>query len=465
VSREEDSLFGTDGVRGRPGEGVLAEESIGHLARAIRAVLARRERYPEDIPAGRGNAVYMARDTRSSGPAICDLVAEGLLRGGYQVRDLGVLPTPGAAHVGSVNPECCLVIVISASHNPAEYNGIKLLAPSGAKMSSAFEDTVARLYHEGLDEPASSGLVGAAAVSDLSRAALDAYVGFLVESCKRPERLRGRRLVLDAANGAAFEAAPRVFRELGAEVVLIGDAPDGSNINLRCGALHPQPLAEKTFRDGAVAGFCFDGDADRMIPVTARGDVLDGDHVLALAGRHYRRHGLLPRSTVVATVMSNIGLERALHREGLRLLRTPVGDRNVYRELVAGGHPVGGEQSGHLIFMDFARTGDGILAAVRLLDFLEGEDLDLERESRILERYPQVLENVRVRERVPLESIPAIAAAVREAEAELGSEGRVLLRYSGTEPLARVMLEGPDLDRLRELCGRICEAIRASVPR
>lgn len=458
-------LFGTDGVRDRAGEGLLAPDSVCRLTRATARVLGRRELFGEDFPGPHGNRVLIARDTRSSGAEILELVTDGFLQAGYSVGDLGILPTPGAAHLASVSPDCCLAVVISASHNPAEYNGIKLLAPTGAKISPAFESAVSRCYQE--MESSSDGRPDPGAIGrydDVSSRAIEDYVRFLVSKCRQPERLRGKKVLLDTANGAAYQAAPMVFEALGMDVECVGASPDGTNINAGCGALCTEHLAESMrHSEQGCVGFCFDGDADRMIPITASGTILDGDYVLLLAGRQYHRSGRLPRKTVVATVMSNLGLEEALARDGLNLLRTPVGDRHVYRALIEEQHPIGGEQSGHLIFLEDSRTGDGILAAIRLLDVLESDDLDLDAEARIMNRYPQVLRNVKMRERVPIGAVPGVSGAVRRAERQLGDNGRVLLRWSGTEPLVRVMLEGPSATVVEQLCGGICEAIERHV--
>jgi phosphoglucosamine mutase len=288
--------------------------------------------------------------------------------------------------------------------------------------------------------------------------AFEAYADHLARACQDPSRLRGRRVVLDVSNGAAYRVAPEVFRRLGLEVIALADRPDGQNINKDCGALHPEGLAVRLQREAAAFGFSFDGDGDRVIPVTSRGTVLDGDHVLLAAGRHYLRAGKLPHRTVVATVMSNIGLEVSLRADGIDLLRTDVGDRNVYLAMVERGHPVGGEQSGHILLLEHARTGDGILAALRTLDMVGG---DLEGLAAGMRRYPQVLRNVRVRDKVKLESLPAVQDVVREAKAVLGAQGRVLLRYSGTEPLLRIMIEGPDHGLIASLTDGICRAIHA----
>ena len=455
-------IFGTDGVRDRAGEGYLAPESVRRLMAATADVLRERERFADEIPPGRGDVVYVGRDTRRSGEILLAQVSAELRYQGFSVADVGVLPTGGVAYMASVHDDCCLAVVLSASHNPATYNGIKLLAPIGAKASVAFEEAVADRYHEtGEELVRERGSRGS--MLDLTGQALSEYTRFLVACSWRPERLVGKRVMLDTAQGAASRAAPEVFRALGMQVECLANSPDGSNINRDCGALHPELLAGKVRAGGACLGLCFDGDADRMIPITRSGRVLDGDHVLALAGRYYHRVGKLPKKTVVATVMSNLGLEKALEQEGLRLLRTPVGDRHVYQALAKECHPLGGEQSGHIIFLDDLHSGDGLLAAVRLLDVLESGDLDLDAEAKIMTQYPQVLRNVPIREKVEFSGIPSLAAVLRDVEQELGSDGRILLRYSGTEPLARVMLEGPDQKVIDGLCDKICRVIRENL--
>ena len=451
------SIFGTDGVRDRAGEGFLAAESVVKISVALASVLQDREDFPADIEPGRGQAVYVGRDTRASGPQLLGQLSAGLIAAGFDVCDLGVLPTPGIAEVARSAPECCLAIVLSASHNPAMDNGIKLLSSTGAKVSDAFEAEVSRRFSEGVK----TGSCRSGSLRDLSAEVFELYAGYLVSNCEGG--CEGKKVFLDAANGAASSLAPEVFRRIGAEVRSIGSQPDGQNINDECGALYPDVLAGAVKESGFDIGFCFDGDADRMIPVSATGNVYDGDVVLALAGRHYQAAGKLPGKAVVGTVMSNIGLARSLGGAGIELIRTPVGDRNVFREMREGGHPVGGEQSGHIIFMDYSSTGDGILAAIQLMSFLREYELDLDRGAEIMTRYPQVLKNVKVQEKVELAEVAALSEVVASVEERLGDEGRVLLRYSGTEPLLRVMLEGPRQALVEELCDEICCVVESAI--
>jgi phosphoglucosamine mutase len=289
--------------------------------------------------------------------------------------------------------------------------------------------------------------------------AFECYVAYLASSSSSTGRAQGRKILLDTAQGAAFRVAPEVFRRLGFRVACLGDQPDGRNINDGCGALEPAALAARLREGTGGLGFAFDGDGDRMIPVTAGGVVLDGDHVLYLCGSRLLREGRLPRSTIVATVMSNLGLEVALRKMGVDLLRVAVGDRNVYRTMIEEGYPLGGEQSGHVIFLDDARTGDGTLAAIRCLDSL-GDSLDLDAQAaQAVPRFPQLLRNVAVTDRRHLDDIPALREAIREAESSLGAEGRVVVRYSGTEPLLRVMVEGADGGLVKSFTESICQAI------
>jgi phosphoglucosamine mutase len=454
-AENEVTIFGTDGIRSRSGEGLLAAKELERIVAATVHALGHGPLASGGASASR-RRILIARDTRRSGEEILRSIARSFAVLGHPVLDLGVLPTPAVARLAAAWDRVALGVVISASHNPAEYNGIKFFAESGEKVSEDFERAVSRGYHAGVAPPRAPT---PASFEDRSGEAFARYVDEIVSLCRRPARLRGRRVALDTAHGAAFRAAPEVFRRLGMEVVVTGNEPDGENINHACGALHAASLARFLLGAGADVGFSFDGDGDRMIPVAASGRVFDGDHVLLVAARRLLAEGRLPRRAVVATSMSNFGLEEALSALGVDLIRTDVGDRYVYREMVRGGHPLGGEQSGHTIFLDDAKTGDGILSALRLLDSLESDALDLEAEAGIMRSYPQVLKNVRVERRLPFEEFPEIGAAVARAEASLAGRGRVLVRYSGTEPLARVMVEGSVPGETEALARTISDAI------
>lgn len=458
LSKEEvPRFFGTDGIRGRAGEGMLAPAAVARVFAATARVLEAPDRFGEDFPSVVGRRVLVGRDTRESGRWLLEVITGSLSEHGYEVLDTGVLPTPGVSFLCRTWDSVALGVVISASHNPAADNGVKFFAPSGAKISPDFERAVEAEYAHGHSPSGAEPM--RRVPTDRSVAAREAYVESLVQAVWKPERLHGRKIVLDTANGATFQVAPEVFRRLGMAVEVIGDQPDGTNINDGVGALHPGRLAELAQNLGAGVGVAFDGDGDRVIPVTAAGTVLDGDHVLALVGKYLQEVGKIPNKKVVATSMSNIGLEVSLAERGLELVRTDVGDRNVYLEMIAGLHPVGGEQSGHTIFLDDALTGDGLLTALRLLDVLDSDELDLESERHVMKRYPQILKNVPVSEKRPFEEISGVLDEVAAVERELAGRGRVVLRYSGTELLARVMVEGPDTESAESYTNRICAAI------
>ena len=469
------SLFGTDGIREKVGEGFLAPHHVQQIATAVAAVLtAEEELTSEDcdssaaqdrdgggsyLPPEGARSILIARDTRSSGRVLFQLLSDAFVSAGFIVKDLGELPTPAVSLLAGRDPDVALGIVISASHNPSEYNGIKFFSHRGDKASDAFEAAVSKAFWIRREPPeAEPGTVVSAALEGFEQ-----YVRYLVSCVRYPERLRGKRVALDTANGATYRVAPAVFRKLGMRVSTRAAEPNGENINLNCGALHPQELARLAVETESALGFSFDGDGDRMVPVGAAGTVFDGDHVLLLSTLRLVRQGLLPAKAVVATTMSNYGLERVLQEHGLELVRTDVGDRHVYAEMLRGDHPIGGEQSGHTIYRSDARTGDGILSALWLLDSLVSDTLDLEAEAGILVRLPQVIQNVRVREKLPFEQFPLVLEAVARVEKALFERGRVVLRYSGTEPLARVMVEASDHEETERLATEICEAIRSSI--
>ena len=437
-------FFGTDGVRGTANKPPMTAEIALKVGEAAGAHFLRGDHRHQ---------VIIAKDTRLSGYMLEPALTAGFISVGMDVILVGPMPTPAVAML-TRSLRADLGVMISASHNPAEYNGIKFFAPTGAKVSPDFEDAISRAYWE---EAEGARRDGGALRADTG--GVDAYIDYLVASCRNPDVLKGRLVALDMAQGATHEVAPRVFQALGAEVVTMGDRPDGSNINDGCGALHPGRLASEVVAQNAAYGFCFDGDGDRMIPVTEAGDVLAGDITLAITGRDLQSEGRLPLPKVVATVMSNIGLEKSLAECKIELLRTPVGDRHVYESMVAEGHPVGGEQSGHLIFLDDALTGDGVLAAIRLVDSLASFEWSLDKASRVMKRYPQILINYDVARKLPLADIPEVQEAIQRAEEDLAGEGRIVLRYSGTEPLLRVMVEGPESDLIETVARQIGETV------
>ena len=438
-------FFGTDGIRGRAGEPPLDPATVQKIGRAIVRALG-----------VSGPRVLIGRDTRESGPAIEQHLAAGLAAEGAHVESAGVIPTPAIAHLarqrsGMRRRGYHLGVVISASHNPYEDNGIKVFAGAGRKFSSELEEKTEDAILS-LDGP----LLNAPSVQqqDLSRA----YLRHLARSYAGPS-LVGLHLAVDCANGATSFLARSLFAGLGARVTVVNDQPDGRNINRACGATSPETVADLTRRVHADAGLSFDGDGDRCILADATGRVVDGDHVLFLAARHLQARGALKGGAVVATVMSNVGLEVALGKRGIPLLRTAVGDRNVLEEMERRGANLGGEQSGHVIFLDHEPTGDGLLTALKVLEVVKHAGRSLAELAAELPVYPQVLRNVRVREKQDIEAIPEVRAALDRARAALDGRGRLVVRYSGTEPLLRVMAEGPDEAEVQSLTEEIVNRV------
>jgi phosphoglucosamine mutase len=437
-------LFGTDGIRGVAGEYPLDPATVYAFGMALGEDVAGAQANPE---------ILIGADTRESGRWIAELVAGGLESRGARVRYAGVITTPGVAWL-TRNGTFLAGVMISASHNPFQDNGIKVFGHSGFKLPDAeehgIEQAIFRLREQGMPPKpvklaADEALVGQ-------------YLEFLVSTVS--VRFDGVKLALDCGNGASFRLAPELFRRLGADVVTMCTAPDGRNINLDCGALHLEGLQALVLSSGSDFGVAFDGDADRAIFVAKSGKVINGDAVLLAAARALKHAGRLPGDTVIATVMSNLGLEKALERDGIRMLRTPVGDKYVLEEMVRLGATLGGEQSGHVIFREYATTGDGMLTAVRLFEIARKAGMGLDELTADLKVYPQKLVNVRVREKKGLLELPAVAAEIRLVEEAFGGAGRVLVRFSGTEPLARVMVEGPDLERVERFSKQIAEVIR-----
>jgi phosphoglucosamine mutase len=434
-------LFGTDGIRGTAGVAPLDHATV----RRVGGALARSKP---------GARVLIGRDTRESGAWIEEELARGLVSQGATAVSAGVMPTPAIAYLTRTGPYD-LGIVISASHNPFEDNGIKVFSHVGEKFTEASERAVEALVHDG------GWSVPDDAPAPIRREDLSGgYLGHLGEILPAAGPLAGSRVVIDCANGATFELAPGVFSRLGVDVDPIGVAPDGRNINLHCGSTHLDPLRERVLADRARLGIAFDGDGDRALFIDAAGRVVDGDAVLLLCALQLKAEGRLPGDAVVATVMSNIGLELALKAHGIGLVRTPVGDKYVMEEMLARGCALGGEQSGHVIFASHLFTGDGIATALQVLRVMAATGRELGDLAGQLTTYPQVLVNVRVRQRVDYAAVPAIAAVIRDVERRLHGDGRLLIRYSGTEPLLRIMLEGKDETDIRAWADEIAAAVR-----
>ncbi len=439
-------LFGTDGIRAVAGSPPLDAPTVRCFGAALADVLSG--------AAGRAPRVVLGRDTRESGTWLRDAVAAGLASRGAEAVDAGILSTPGLAHAAHNGPFAAGVM-ISASHNPFQDNGLKTFGHDGTKLPDAVEEEIeARILDDGIEDPGQSSSPPLEDPGPRRR-----YVEFLEGAVNPRGRFSGLRLVLDCANGAASDVAPEVFRHHGAEVHAIGASPDGRNINLGCGSLHLDALASEVRAGRFDLGIAFDGDADRALAVDRTGRVVDGDHILYLLARRLGRSGGLRGGTVVATVMSNLWLEHRLRDEGMRLVRAPVGDKYVLDRMVAEDAALGGEQSGHIILRDRATTGDGVLTGLLLVDGLLDERRSLGEILDGIVPCPQVLVNVRVREKPDLLAHAVIGPAVREVEETMRGTGRVLLRYSGTEPLARVMVEGPDGRLVRSCADRLAALI------
>jgi phosphoglucosamine mutase len=395
-------------------------------------------------------------DTRESGSHIAGILAAGLKQSGVDVTFAGVLTTPGVACLVRQN-DFHAGVVISASHNPYHDNGVKLFSHEGMKFPDAVEEEIEAEIPRFLKEPATEPN-SLRADESLHRQ----YLEFLRSRAVAGARLAGMRIVLDCANGAAYRLGPELFASLGCEVVAIGTAPDGRNINQNCGSLHLGKLQERVPAETAALGVAFDGDADRALFVSASGRMVNGDGVLLAAARFLKAAGKLPGNRVVATSMSNLGLERALSRDGISMARTNVGDRYVLEEMLKSGNVLGGEQSGHIIFLDDSPAGDGLLTAVKVAS-LAALNGSLESLIEGLKDYPQTIVNVKVKTKPALESVPEVARALREAETTLGDSGRIVLRYSGTEPLARVMVEAEQAGDVERYSQSIATAIRTAI--
>ncbi len=447
-------LFGTDGMRGAAGRFPLDEATIRIVGRSL-ARLLKEQKASEPF-------IIMGRDTRESGPWIEAALMSGAREAGARVRSAGIITTPGVAFLAR-HLQADAGVVISASHNPYHDNGIKIFAPTGRKLDDKLERRIEADIEAEAYKQTSAGS-DAKTTSEPNGQEEDSlrklYLDYLIEDVAAGLALSGLKMVIDCANGAAYHLAPALFRALGAEVVVINDQPDGRNINLDCGSQHLDGLRRKVVEEGAALGVAFDGDADRALFVNARGLAVDGDAAMWALAQVMSERGELQDNRVVATVMSNIGLEIALGSKGLSLVRTDVGDKYVLEELLRTGASLGGEQSGHIIFPRQSLAGDGLLTTLNLLRAMRERDEALHELTAGFERYPQVLVNVRVREKRPFDEVDAIQEAARQLEGELGARGRLLLRYSGTEPLARVMIEGERQEEIERQAEALASVIR-----
>jgi len=441
-------LFGTDGIRGVPGEYPLDDATLGRVGSALGEYLCTLMARPR---------VLIGRDTRESGPHIAGLIANGLASAGAQPVSAGVLTTPGVAWLVD-HEEFAAGVVISASHNPYHDNGVKLISASGMKFPDAVEGELEEHVFASSGPVARSG----AAMVDAEKKMHDDYLAGLRTAVPSEANLAGLKIVLDCGNGAASDLAPQLFRSLGAEVTAIHDAPNGRNINAGCGSLHPEQMRKLVVGTRAALGVSFDGDADRAIFATGSGKLVDGDGVLLVAGRYLKSAGKLKGEVIVGTTMANLGLEHALAKSGLKLARTTVGDRYVLEQMQRIGANLGGEQSGHILFLDDATTGDGMLTAVKMASIVSilGPLDELVADLKV---FPQKIVNVRVRQKPPLNALPEVSHLLAQAEQALGSSGRVVLRYSGTEPLARVMVEAERDEDVERWTDSLASALRASI--
>ena len=443
-------LFGTDGIRGVPGEYPLDNATLDRVGLALGTYL--RARGVDAKP-----RVLIGRDTRESGPHIAERIARGLTAAGAEPVSAGVVTTPGVAWLVS-RENFAAGVVISASHNPYHDNGVKLISSNGMKFPDAVEAEIESLI---LSPGAASVGPDAVRLED-NEAIDDDYLAGLRETVVPGAKLAGMKIVLDCANGAASNLAPKLFRSLGADVIAIHNTPDGKNINAGCGSLHPEEMQKRVAESGAALGVAFDGDADRALFASASGALVNGDGVLLVLGRYMKAQKQLHGDVIVGTTMANLGLERALENSGLNFVRTAVGDRYVLEEMQRIGANLGGEQSGHILLLDDATTGDGMLTAIKIASVVSISG-PLDSLVADLKNFPQQIVNVKVKSKPPLDSLPEVWRRFTEAEKTLGKSGRVVLRYSGTEPLARVMVEAEHDSDVHHWTKTLADALRESI--
>ena len=441
-------LFGTDGIRGEANQHPMTTEIAMQVGRAIAFIVKDK---------ARGHSIVIGKDTRLSCYMLENALAAGICSMGVDVMLVGPLPTPGISFI-TTSMRADAGVVISASHNPFQDNGIKIFAHDGFKLPDRVEEEIEDLIFSQKMEalrPVAEEVGKARRIDD----AKGRYIVFLKNSFPKHQTLDDFHVVLDCAHGATYGVAPHVFEELGAKVTPLCVHPDGTNINRKCGALHPEVMAETVRNVGADLGLAFDGDGDRLIVCDERGQIVDGDHLMAICARDLLKRRKLKKKTLVATVMSNMGLEVAMERLGAKMVRTAVGDRYVVECMREHGYSFGGEQSGHLVFLDQITTGDGILAGLQLLSVMQKQDRPLSELATIMESYPQILKNVRTATRMSIDEIPHFSKTIRMFEEKLDTSGRILVRPSGTEPVIRVMVEGQDEALINEMADELCELV------
>jgi phosphoglucosamine mutase len=452
-------IFGTDGVRGTANIEPVTAETALKLGRAAAHVFKNLE--TQSRSRGR-HQIVIGKDTRLSGYMLENAISSGILSMGVDVLFIGPLPTPGVAYV-TRSLRADAGIVITASHNPYADNGIKFFRADGYKLDDTIERQIEDLVFSGEIEnirPTADAIGKAVRIDD----ALGRYIEYAKASFPRGMTLEGMKIVVDCGNGAAYKATPCVLRELGADLIVMGNQPNGRNINLDCGSMHPEAVCARVREAGAHLGLAHDGDADRVLLCDETGTLIDGDDIMAIAALDMLAQGTLAEKTLVSTVMSNAGLDAAIQAAGGRIIRTDVGDKNVIDEMLRGGFTFGGEQSGHLIFRDSATTGDGLVAALQILRIMQQRGEPLSKLKQCWTRYPQLVTNLKVREKKPFAQLPGVLKLVSQAEAQVKPHGgRVFLRYSGTEPKARLLMEGPDEAVLRHWSKTITDAIKEHV--
>ncbi|MBA7515571.1 Phosphoglucosamine mutase [subsurface metagenome] len=454
-----EKLFGTDGIRGIAGKYPLSPEFVEKIGIASAETLTHHflpsgltsQKVPSLNP-----TIIIGRDTRESGEMIFDGLAKGLIRRGVDVCDCGVITTPAISYLTQATNSLA-GIVISASHNPYQYNGIKFFSNSGMKLPDELESEIEKKLKASKLSNTEKEKKGSIIPFQEAK---EKYIEFIKKSIPQGVNFSGLKMVIDCANGSVSEIAPQIFRGLDGEVIVMNNTPDGKNINEGSGSLHLEVIQKAVKANRADLGFAFDGDGDRVLFTDEKGSDLDGDHLMALCAGCLKRKGKLKNNTLVVTSMSNLGLLLAMEKIGIRVLQTKVGDRYVLEEMLRSGTILGGEQAGHIIFLDYGKTGDGLITALRVLSIIREEKKPLSELAGIMERAPQVLINVEVKERKPFTSLPLTSRLIREAESTLGREGRILVRYSGTEPLARVMVEGKDREKIENIAKNISQAIK-----
>lgn len=442
-------LFGTDGVRGKTNRGAMIPETALQLGRAA-AYIFKKDNH-------RKHRVVIGKDTRLSGYLLESALTSGICSMGVDVLLVGPVPTPAIAFI-TRSLRADAGVVISGSHNRFDDNGIKFFSSEGMKLPDATEKKIEKAMYSGvLDNirPTGGDIGKAHRVFDVE----GRYIEFVKNSLPKGMDFAGMKVVIDCANGAAYKVSPSVLSELGANIIPIGDRPNGVNINLNCGSLHPEVIQKEVLAHGADIGIAHDGDADRVVLVSDKGDIIDGDFIMAIAAKHMKKKKMLSNDTVVATVMSNLGLEIAMEQSGIKLLRTNVGDRYVLEEMVRGNYNLGGEQSGHIIFLDYNTTGDGLISALQILSLMQETGKPLSELATCMTRYPQVIKNIPVKEKTELNKIPNMDKAVSAVEKTLGKKGRCLIRYSGTEPLLRIMIEGEDQAQINKMAENLADVV------